>query len=460
MFVNHWRSVGKLFAFITAVVLVLGLAGCDDRSVAVGTSGNATKLSSRVSEVSPPEVIQELRQMLEVYQPQVTIATPKPNEVLQDDRVSVQFQVQDLPIFKDADLGLGPHLHVVLDNEPYKAVYDVSQPFVFSDVAPGTHTLRVFASRPWHESFKNEGAYAQTTFHVFTKTQDNQPDAALPLLTYSRPVGTYGAEPVMLDFYLTNAPLHLVAEKSGDEIPDWRIRCTVNGESFVVDRWQPLYLKGFKLGKNWVQIEFLDEQGNSVKNVFNNTVRLINYESKGKDTLSKLVRGELTIAQARGIVDPTYRPEVAAPSPSLSPLANPTLTPSPTPLVQKTPKPEPVTTVEPAPPLEPIEAQEVTPTLAPVPSLTGKTETMPAPVLEEMPKEASEEPAEVVQPTPREKKLGRRSGRFRRPTLSPEVASPLPSSLPEILEEPSSVPESSVLVDPKPVTSGVRENNP
>lgn len=460
MFVNHWRwaGVGKLFAFITAVVMVLGLAGCGDRAGDLRTPGNATKLSSKVSEVSPPEVIQELRQMLEVYQPQVTIVTPKSNEVLQDDRVSIQFLVQDLPIFKDNDLGLGPHLHVVLDNEPYKAVYDISQPFVLSDLAPGTHTLRVFASRPWHESFKNDGAYAQTTFHIFTKTPDSQPDPALPLLTYSRPVGTYGAEPVMLDFYLTNAPLHLVAEKPGDEIPDWRIRCTVNGESFVIDRWQPLYLKGFKSGKNWVQIEFLDEQGNPVKNAFNNTVRLINYEPKGKDTLAKLVRGELTIAQARGIVDPNYHPASLTPSPSPLPVVTPTPTPSPTTLTQETPKPqEPVTTIEPAPTLEPIEDQEVTSTLAPVPSLTqekegGAVEITPAPALENAP--------EVKQPKFTEKKLERRSGRFRRQAPSPEVASPLPPLLPDVLEEPISDSESPVLLNSEVATPEMREANP
>jgi hypothetical protein len=141
----------------------------------------------------------------------------------------------------------------------------------------------------------------------------------------------------MLDFYLTNAPLHLVAQESADDdIADWRIRVTANGQSFVLDRWQPVYLKGFKRGKNWVQLEFLDEQGNPVKNVFNNTVRLISYEPKGKDTLSKLVRGELSAEAARGIVDPNYKTKATpTPSPDLKPAPSPspTLTPTPIPSV-------------------------------------------------------------------------------------------------------------------------------
>ena len=262
--------------------------------------------------------------------------------MFQDTTVSLEVQVRDLPIFKDPELQMGPHLHVILDNQPYRAVYDVERPIVFEDLSPGTHTLRVFASRPWHESFKNEGAYAQTTFHIFAKTDDNTPAPSLPLLTYSRPKGSYGAEPIVLDFYLTNAPLHLVAQENPeDEIADWRIRVTVNGQSFLLDSWQPAYLKGFERGKNWVQLEFLDEQGNKINNVFNNTVRLITYQPKGQDTLSKLMRGELSAEAARGIIDPNYKAKLApVPSP----------TPTPTPTVEEKPSEELVEPEEALPP--------------------------------------------------------------------------------------------------------------
>ncbi len=327
-----------IVSFVMAAILTVGMVGCGGDSEALlqadrietpqlSNAENAakTKIAGQLSEVAPPKVIQQLSQSLEAYQPQVTILSPSPDEVFQDTKVSAKLQVQDLPIFQDPELGMGPHLKVILDNEPYTMVYDLNQPLVFPDLEPGTHTLRVFASSPWHESFKNEGAYAQTTFHIFTKTTDNNPDPAQPLLTYSRPTGSYGAEPIMLDFYLTNAPLHLVAQENPeDEIADWRIRATVNGESFVLDRWQPVYLKGFKPGKNWVKLEFLDEQGNPVKNVFNNTVRLINYEPKGKDTLSKLVRGEISALAARGIVEQNYKLQ---PTPTPSPAEIPSVTP-------------------------------------------------------------------------------------------------------------------------------------
>ncbi len=409
---NRGQKIAK--AVITSLmtgVLVFSLISCGDRfaepgsglraATPIGARSTNTAQSGNISEVSPPEVIQQLRQALEIYQPQLAILSPQPDQVLQDNTVTARFQVQDLPTFKNPDLDMGPHLHVILDNQPYIAVYDLNQPLVFPDLAPGTHTLRVFASRPWHESFKNEGAYAQTTFHIFTKTDDNNPDPAQPLLTYSRPKGSYGAEPILLDFYLTNAPLHLVAqENSKDEIADWRIRCTINGSSFVLDRWAPIYLTGLKQGKNWVQLEFLDEQGNPVKNTFNNTVRVITYEPKGRDTLSKLVRGELSADEARGIVDQNAAKVPATPAP----------TPTPTPSAETTP--------------------------VPVPS----EEKVAEPEVEKEPDQTDTK--EFKQPE--RQKSPSFFNRFRRPDATPSPS--LPPTLPEIIDAPS-----SELVEPKAV---------
>ncbi|MTJ36330.1 hypothetical protein FJR08_17880 [Dolichospermum sp. UHCC 0260] len=358
-----------IIKWVVTLVLVVNLSSCAEAANSQEISINpfmkaspASEISGTFSETAPPNVIQALRPSLEGYQPQVSILSPQVDEILQDNIVKVKLQVKDLPIFKDPQWQLGPHLHLILDNQPYIAVYDVNQPVVLSDLSPGTHTLRVFASRPWHESFKNEGAYTQTTFHVLTKTEENNPDSKLPLLTYSRPNGGYGAEPIMLDFYLTNAPLHSLAETNPeDTMSNWRIRSTVNGESFILDRWQPIYLKGFKPGKTWVKLEFLDNQGQPVKNAFNTSIRLINYQPNGQDTLSKIVRGELTADEVRGIVDPTYTakitateatptpatkaekqpiPEVKVPEVKVPEVKVPEVTPTPATKVEKQPVPE------------------------------------------------------------------------------------------------------------------------
>jgi arsenate reductase-like glutaredoxin family protein len=306
-------NLGKIKVLSMLLLIALCLGACNSsepKNLNTNLSKNFTPTSTNsskvtISEVSPPPAIQKLSRSFDAYEPQVKILEPKSDQILTDTKVTVRFEVKDLPIFKNPDLGLGTHIHVILDNQEYKASYDLSQPLVFENLAVGTHTLRVFASRPWHESFKNEGAFAQSTFHVYTKTGENTPNPQLPMLTYSRPVGVYGAEPIMLDFYLQNTPLHAALL---DEAPttDWQIRVTVNGQSFNVDQWLPVYLRGFNVGLNWVKLEFLDAQGHLVSNQFNSTAHLINYQPNGTDTLSRLVRGE-AIAGIEGIVNPNYK---------------------------------------------------------------------------------------------------------------------------------------------------------
>jgi hypothetical protein len=352
------RNTYSAWGWLLILLLSWPLMSCADRLVA-SSPPSLTKISEpvaigKLAEVPPPLLIQELRRSLDQYQPQIKILSPQPEQVLEDTTVVVKLKIQDLPIFQNADLEMGPHIHLILDNQPYQAIYNPDEPIILKDLTAGTHTLRVFPVRPWHESFKNDGAFAQTTFHVLTKTEDNRPDPALPLLTYSRPKGTYGAEPILLDFYLTNAPLHVIAqENTEDAIADWRIRVTINNESFMLDNWQPIYLTGFEKGQNWVKLEFIDEQGNLVQNAFNNTVRVIDYAPNGQDTLSQLVRGELSLETAKSIINP-----------NISVPQNLELSPGTLPLVEKEPVSIP----------NPTKAPEESPTSEEIPPVATESE--------------------------------------------------------------------------------------
>ena len=333
---SYWHNSTwkKLASLVMAIALCFYLTACGSDQKTETKTAVQKNATTSITEVSPPAEIQRLSRLLDRYEPQVSILSPKPDQVLDDTQVSVKFDVKSLPIFKNADFGLGPHIHVTLDNQEYKAVYDLNQTATFDHLSAGTHTIRAFASRPWHESFKNEGAYAQTTFHVLTTTGENTPAAKTPLLTYSRPVGSYGAEPIMLDFYLQNAPLHLLTQdldKAEDINNDWKVRATIDGQSFTFDRWEPMYLKGFKQGKNWVKLELIEEDGDAIANVFNSTAHLINFQPNGQDTLSRLVSGE-KIANIEAIVNPDYVPPTPEPSPTPTPveLASPAPTITPT----------------------------------------------------------------------------------------------------------------------------------
>jgi hypothetical protein len=378
VFGRSWQEFkNRITGAALCVVLFLALVSCSQQpnvskmSDALKSASMALDRNMKVEEVSPPETIQKLRLVLDPYKPKVKILGPKPNTSIEDTTVTVRFDVDDFPLFKDPDLGLGPHLHVFLDDQPYQAVYDASQSLTFKDLSPGTHTIRAFASRPWHESVKTPGAFDQLTFNVFAPTQANHPDPDEPLLTYSRPEGVYGAEPILLDYYLTPS----AKTKTSQSV---KVRVSLNGKSFTTDEWTPIYLKGFKPGSNWVRLELLDENGKLNNNVYSETLRVIQFNPNGQDTLSKLVRGDLTAQDAERIVDlkvsqrlaaqkretpipvlpvaPSQQgvpsPAVIAPKPT-QPIIQPTATPSPTAkpkptLVQPTPIPSPKPLVSPS----------------------------------------------------------------------------------------------------------------
>lgn len=324
-YVQRWQR--RAIALVLVIFTAVGLGSCSRPEITttplIETTAGAKQtlaLGGDLSEVSPPEALQALKPFLAVYDPQVQILSPRDGETLTDTSVTVRVQVRDLPIYRDPDLELGPHLHLILDDQPGQDIYDADATITFADIAPGTHTLRVFAARPWHESFKNEAAYDQVTFNVFTTSSKNDAGQNAPLLTYSQPQGIYSSEPILLDFYLRNVPLHLIAAED-DSMSDWRIRCTVNGESFVFDRWQPLYLKGFKPGKNWVKLELIDETGQLFPGPFNSAIGVVEYRPGESDPLSSLIRGEIPNDVARVLVDPTYAPPAPPTSPA-TPLDN------------------------------------------------------------------------------------------------------------------------------------------
>ena len=148
--VRLFRRLQPAFILVIALIGLTACGGGGDRIVPGGPNSRIP-LPDALQEVAPPETIQALSRELDL-RPQVSITAPEPDAVLQDDQVTVRFQVQDFPAFEDEDLGMGPHLHVIVDNEPYRALYNPDEPLVLEGLEPGTHTIRAFASRPWLRS--------------------------------------------------------------------------------------------------------------------------------------------------------------------------------------------------------------------------------------------------------------------------------------------------------------------
>lgn len=310
-------------ALLISLLLVTLPAGCTapppENSNTTATTTVSPPVAKELSVVSRPERIEEMvRQRGEQDQasPTLRVISPANNSNINGSTVEVRLALGgDLKGYqpgKDPQTGMGNHIHVILDNQPYEAYYNLNQPFELRNVAAGQHTLRVFPSRPWHESYKNDGAFQIVTFTVKgggdtskpTTTNSGQvmapaqsPSAAAspsparegkdvasstagavdltkPLLTYSRPKGDYAgaeADPIMIDFWLHNAKL----QSDGGE---YRIRYTVEGMTpGFIDKWGPIWLSGWTPGKHTVKLELIDKDGNVVENGgYNSTTREIN----------------------------------------------------------------------------------------------------------------------------------------------------------------------------------------
>jgi hypothetical protein len=185
---------------------------------------------------------------------------------LTDSNAAPTFTITGYPIYQDQARKKGQHIHVILDNEPYEADYNPSAPFSpdkFKNLAPGTHTLRAFPSREWHESIKQDDAadFDFVTFNVGSPTVTNV-DKKAPLLTYSRPKGDYKLKDdprgLMLDFYVTNAKL-------GES--DYKVRYTLDGKKPVVlTKWESVWWKweDVGVGEHTVVLELLDKANQPV----------------------------------------------------------------------------------------------------------------------------------------------------------------------------------------------------
>lgn len=151
-----------------------------------------------------------------------------------------------------ANSGKGQHAHLIVNNEPYIAKYAPS----FEQALPdGDHHILTFLSRSYHESIKTPAAHRAVMASVKDGAFTNATPIADPMLFYSRPKGTYtgkgATENVMLDFYPVNATLGEGA---------YQVKAVVNGkEEFMIDNWQPYFLKNLPMGENTVELTLMKD---------------------------------------------------------------------------------------------------------------------------------------------------------------------------------------------------------
>jgi hypothetical protein len=152
----------------------------------------------------------------------------------------------------------GQHIHFILDNKPYVALYEPKHEVV---LANGTeHYLLCFLSRSYHESVKSPGAAVLYHFKVDEAGKLQKLDTpTAPMVFYSRPKGDYlgkDTENLLFDFYVWNGTL------SND---GYKVKAHISGDgvdtSIMITDWKAHFLKNMPMGKPNITLTLVDKDG-------------------------------------------------------------------------------------------------------------------------------------------------------------------------------------------------------
>ena len=210
--------------------------------------------------------------------PALAILMPQPGEVVQNP-VRVEFVIDGFKAGVHTDeRGMatavgGQHLHLVVDDEPPIDVFRITESITLDELAPGTHSIRLFPARAWHEGIKTPGAFEAVQFFVARREGEPPIQPGAPLLTYSMPSGTFAAmeaDTILLDFFLRNAQLGRIH----------RLEVTIDGaRSQELTAWVPYYLMGHSPGEHTIRLRLTDNMGRPVPGTYNTVTRSFTIDS-------------------------------------------------------------------------------------------------------------------------------------------------------------------------------------
>lgn len=231
----------------------------------------ASKGKGALQEVSPPAAVQQLNERFTQWTPKVEVLAPADNAMLAAGTWELSLRIKDWPIADAGALGLGPHLVVQVDDEQPLRLHSeqAAERIAMPELRAGSHRITVYAAKPWGEAVKSPGASHQIRVHRVARNAAELPASGSPQLIATAPNSLQQMEPVLIDWLMLDAPL----QNLRDDDTRWRLRITVNGDSFLVDRQTPIWLKGFQRGSNAVQLELLDGRGDPLNPPFNSLIR-------------------------------------------------------------------------------------------------------------------------------------------------------------------------------------------
>ncbi len=258
----------RITGITAALALMVGAIGCNNSSTK-GTDGadSSSSVDTSTAKKMDSITVSHIADSKEFPGADLQIASITAEKVGTDSaKVTVKYTVKNFKLTEMTDDAHaahmanshdGQHIHFILDNKPYTALYKPENTVTVP--LNSEHYLLSFLSRSYHESIKTTEASKLVKFKVDAMgklTTDATPKE--PSLFYSRPKGEYKGEEtknLLLDFYLVNTNL----------APDGnKVIADINGQTFTLDKWGPYEIKGLPLGNNKVKLTLVDKDGNAV----------------------------------------------------------------------------------------------------------------------------------------------------------------------------------------------------
>lgn len=254
---NTWKSAVAILA-VSAT-----LASCGNTTnTATTTTGQD---STAIADSSAAIVVNPLAHSKEFPGATLKIASITSEKVGTDSaKVTVKYTVENFKLTDQtehahhmANSHDGQHIHFILNNTPYAALYKPEH----SVTVPvnSEHYLMSFLSRSYHESIKTADASKLVKFKVTADAKIEQlatpTDAAL---FYSRPKGDYKGDDtkaLLLDFFVANSELAATGNK---------VKANINGQDFTLDQWVPYEILNLPLGETTVKLSLIDKDGNAI----------------------------------------------------------------------------------------------------------------------------------------------------------------------------------------------------
>jgi hypothetical protein len=278
----------------------------------------AGRRSPPLQELSPPAPVRQLQAALAGRQPVVEILSPRDDSLLDGSPWTLKLRIHDWPLVQGGALGPGPHVVVQLDQEPAQIWTEPEG--TLPPLSPGSHRLTVYAALPWGEALRAPGAWQQIRLHRTAANPLALPARGSPQLLAVSPPPRVSAEPLLLDWLLLDAPLQNLR---GSTTNPWRLRVSLNGDSFLLDQQTPLWLQGWRPGVNALRLELLDDHGDPLNPPFNSLVQEVVIDRAAP--APRWLGEPLSAAELAVLLGRAPAPESPPPAPPLSrpPMAPP-----------------------------------------------------------------------------------------------------------------------------------------